>query len=80
MDTQDIENILGSDIIFRLIDICIVVARDHLASIIDQTKTAVFVINTEPSHRPGEHLVALYYNGVGKREYFISFSLPGRRT
>jgi len=32
-----------------------------------------FIINTDPSNKPGEHWVALYINEDNKAEYFDSF-------
>ena len=39
-------------------------------------KPALFVVNTDPSNRPGEHWIALFINSNGKGEYFDSFGLP----
>ena len=39
-------------------------------------KPALFIANTDPSNKPGEHWVGLYINTDGSGEYFDSFGLP----
>ena len=36
-------------------------------------KPVEYIINTDPSTKPGEHWVAVHLNGKGKGEYFDSF-------
>jgi hypothetical protein len=48
-------------------------ARDMLPMKLDQS-TAALVINTDPSHKPGQHWVAVYI-ADGHGEYFDSFGL-----
>lgn len=38
-------------------------------------KPSCFVINTDPSSKPGTHWVAIYICGNGRAEYFDSFGL-----
>lgn len=42
-------------------------------------KPACFIINTDPSNKPGEHWVAVYVPKRGKCEYFDSFGLPPQK-
>lgn len=43
----------------------------------DITRTpAAVIINTDPSNKPGEHWVAVYFNENNEAEYFDSFGLP----
>lgn len=39
-------------------------------------KPSAFVINTDPSDKPGKHWVAVYHKSNGEAEYFDSFGLP----
>jgi hypothetical protein len=76
MNTVQIFKVLLSDIYVRRASIVRVLAHDQLPNHIALTKTAAFVVNTDPSDQPGSHWVALYYNGLGQFEYFDSFGLP----
>lgn len=78
MNTQELQTILDNNIHTRRLGTCRVVARDQLPASIDMTKTAGFILNTDPSFRPGEHWTALFYNGLGTWEFFDSFGLPPR--
>ena len=48
--------------------------RDNLPRRV--TERAVYVINTDTSEGPGEHWVAVYFDGFKKCVYFDSFGLP----
>ena len=79
MNGRQIARVLSKDIrsrrIFRG-----VYARD-LLNCSNQTfcrGPSVYVVNTDSSDKPGEHWVALYFNGLGQCEYFDSFGLPPR--
>ena len=39
-------------------------------------KPALFIVNTDPADKPGEHWIGLYVNHKGNGEYFDSFGLP----
>ena len=72
LDTKDIRRILESDkrtkIAFRG-----VYAWDDLP--IHAPTSSLYVCNTDPSTRPGEHWVAIYIDGLRHAEYFDSFGL-----
>ena len=36
----------------------------------------MFVCNTDPSHKAGQHWVAMYFDKDGTAEYFDSFGMP----
>lgn len=55
-----------------------VVPRDKLADLEPLSPPALYIVNTDPSYRKGEHWVVLYFDGTGKAEYFDSFGLPPR--
>lgn len=78
MNTRDIYEILSRDIWVRRAGLLRVVAINQLPQYINPTQSAALVVNTDPSYKPGEHWVALYYDGVGKFTYFDSFGLPPR--
>lgn len=73
MNTRDINKVLRSDIFVRHVGTCKVLPRDQLLFIIDRTKKACFVINTDPGYKPGEHWVPLHKGGCGTWEYSDSF-------
>ncbi len=78
MNRKQLENILDGDSYARR-TFCGVFPRDALAFInVDTSKPSIYIINTDPSYRRGEHWVAIYFNGFGKGEYFDSFGLPPR--
>lgn len=64
MNTQDIKNIPRPDIFVHRARAYKVFPRDKLLHPIEKTKSACFIINTNPSYRPGEHWVVLFYDGV----------------
>lgn len=53
-----------------------VLPSDRLPARFDSTSPSAFVINTDPASRPGEHWVAVYFNGHGVGEYFDPFGFP----
>ena len=75
MNTRDIHKILAADMFVHRFNFK-VLARDQLPTHIDRTKPAAFIINTDPSDRPGLHWVGLYFDGLGHFEYVDSFGLP----
>lgn len=75
MNTQEILEILLTDSFVRRSGVK-VLARDQLPPRINRYKAAAFVVNVDPSWRPGSHWIGLYYNGLGSFEYFDSFGLP----
>ena len=38
--------------------------------------TSLYVCNTDPNHKPGEHWVTIYIDSDRRREYFDSFGMP----
>ena len=39
-------------------------------------KHQLFIANTDPAHKPGQHWVAFYFHHNGKCTYFDSYGLP----
>ena len=52
-----------------------VYAADQLPHFI-HTFPAAIIINTDPSHKSGEHWVAIYIANTGHGEYMDSYGLP----
>lgn len=50
--------------------------RNKLPYFVNTRQPCAFVINTDNSDGPGEHWVAVWFDGRGKAEYFDSFGLP----
>ena len=50
--------------------------RNKLPYFVNTRHPSAFVINTDVSSGPGEHWVAVWFDGRGKAEYFDSFGLP----
>ena len=50
--------------------------RNKLPHFVDTRRPSAFVINTDQAPGPGEHWVAVWFDGRGKAEYFDSFGLP----
>ena len=75
MNGSEIKDILIKDWriqrVFRGVFSC-----DLLPKFVERGKAHAFVINTDPSDKPGEHWVALYINPFGKATYFDSFGVP----
>ena len=38
--------------------------------------TSLYVCNTDPNHKPGEHWVTIYIDSDRRGEYFDSFGMP----
>lgn len=76
MDTQQLRQLLMSDLFVRRLPLVNVCARDHLPRHIDRTQPAALIVNTDTSAYSGSHWIALYFNGLGQFEYFDSFGLP----
>ena len=53
-----------------------VFSSDHLPQLPVKHRPAAFVVNTDPSRRPGEHWIALYLPTRGPVEYFDSYGKP----
>ena len=53
-----------------------VYSRNKLPCFVNTRHPSAFVINTYVSSGPGEHWVAVWFDGRGKAEYFDSFGLP----
>jgi len=69
MDTHQLNKALGKYKNFNG-----VFARDQLAGV--EFKLGGYVINTDPSNKPGEHWVAVFFNDSYHGEYFDSFGFP----
>ena len=52
-----------------------VFSRNTIPESLPTGKPIAMVVNTHPSHKPGEHWVAFYINGK-EGEYFDSYGLP----
>lgn len=65
MYTLDIEMILASDMLNRRAGTCKVLLSKKLSFFIDRTKTACFVINTDPSYNRGKHWITCFMMALG---------------
>ena len=72
MNTLQIERLLKKDLKSKTIfkKVC---ALDQLEK---PTFPSAYVINSDPSSKPGEHWVAVYFDKRGRGEYFDSYGLP----
>lgn len=72
MNTQQIDSLLKRDPFSKKIfkKVC---ALDQIEQPIFPS---AYVINSDPSNKPGEHWVAVYFDKNGKGEYFDSYGLP----
>ncbi len=78
MNGNQLKEILARDSYARR-TFCGVFPRDELVFIsVDTSKPSTYIINTDTSYGRGEHWVVVYFNGLGKGEYFDSFGLPPR--
>jgi hypothetical protein len=75
MNARDIATILASDF-FSKRAFCGVYPRDKLPRRVHTRKPCAYIINTDPAHRPGQHWVAVWFDGRGNAEYFDSYGLP----
>ena len=71
MNTLQIERLLKKDLKSKTIfkKVC---ALDQLEK---PTFSSAYVINSDPSSKPGEHWVAVYFDKRGRGEYFDSYGL-----
>ena len=72
MNTLQIERLLKKDLKSKTIfkKVC---ALDQLEK---PTFPSAYVINSDPSSKPEEHWVAVYFDKRGRGEYFDSYGLP----
>ena len=72
MNTLQIERLLKKDLKSKTIfkKVC---ALDQLEK---PTFPSAYVINSDPSSKPGEHWIAVYFDKRGRGEYFDSYGLP----
>ncbi|KAJ8018894.1 hypothetical protein HOLleu_42857 [Holothuria leucospilota] len=75
MDGEEIANILIRDS-FVQPTFQGVFSSDHLPQLPVKQRPAAFVVNTDPSRRPGEHWIAIYLPKCGPVEYFDSYGKP----
>lgn len=54
---------------------CAVLPRDCLPKKLPPGKVG-YVVNTDSLREPGEHWIAMYFDGKGRGEFFCSFGLP----
>ena len=73
MNTEQIENILREELKSKF---CGVYAVDELTRASFPHRPCGIVCNTQPSHGPGEHWVAIWLEENGTAEYFDSFAQP----
>ena len=71
MNTIQIERLLKKDPFAKPIfeKVC---AKNQLVRV---DYSSAYVINSHPSSKPGEHLIAMYFDKHGKGEYFDSRGL-----
>ena len=71
MNTDQIEFLLKKDLYSQKIfkNVC---AKDFLPKVV---YPSAYVINSDPSSKPGEHWIAVYFDKNGKGEYFDSYGL-----
>ena len=75
MNTDDIENILCSDIYTRpLFAGCF--PSDAIDKLGQVDHPSAYVFNYDPGHEPGTHWVAIYFSQEGKGEYLDSYGIP----
>ena len=72
MNTQQIEAILNRDPYCKNVfkKVC---ARDQIEK---PTFPSAYVINSDPSNKPDEHWVAVFFDEKGRGEYFDSYGFP----
>lgn len=74
MNGLEIQTILKSDKHTKSV-VTGVYSADKLPKAIKNLPTA-FVANTDPSHKPGQHWIAVYISEDGNGEYFDSYGQP----
>lgn len=75
MNTKEIITLIQKDRFAKRIFVG-VFAKDQLLCRNIPSRPSAYVINTDPSNKPGEHWVAVYFDGKGNAEYFDSFGFP----
>ena len=72
MNTVQIQRLLNKDPFAKSIfkKVC---AKNQLQRV---DYSSAYVINSQPSSKPGEHWIAVYFDKHGKGEYFDSYGLP----
>ena len=78
MDTLQLRQILSFDPFTKPV-VRMVCAKDELPSTVttvSHTQPTAYVVNLDPSHLPGSHWVALYFDRHVQGEYFDSMGLP----
>lgn len=73
MNTFEIVNIIEQDLILNKV-FAGVFSRDKLPEKIE-TKPAALIVNTDLSHEPGQHWVAMYFDSNKGVDYFDSYGL-----
>jgi len=71
MNSLELKQIISKDKLLSKTFIGIF-AADQLNFNVSQ-KPSCLIINTDPSEKPGEHWVAIYFDARGNAEYFDSF-------
>ena len=69
LTTEDLETILNLD---PILEFAGVKAYDKIPSKVSSYPCG-FVINTDPSHKKGEHWISIYFDGERRCQYFCSF-------
>lgn len=70
MDTRDIERFIRRD------TVCRSVFQGVFSSDTLPKNPRLLICNTDPSHKPGQHWIAIYVDQYGRGEYFDSFGRP----
>ena len=71
LTTTDLETVLMSD---PLLNFCGVMSYDTLPKMLSSYPCGL-VINTDPSHKKGEHWVSAYFDNEMNCQYFCSFAM-----
>ena len=74
MNTAQITHVLHQDPVTRK-EFCGVLPSDRLPQRVDRSPCG-FIINTDPSTKPGTHWVAFYFPSEQKAEFFDSYGQP----
>lgn len=70
MDTRDIERFVERD------PVCRAMFQGVFSSDTLPKNPRLLICNTDPSHRPGRHWIAIYVDRHGRGEFFDSFGQP----
>ena len=74
MNSREVASVLLKDIYTRRV-FRGVYARDQLPLYVNTSQASAFIVNTDSTLGPGEHWVAVWFDGRGRAEYFDSFGL-----